>query len=395
MTAGLILAALDELRAQRLRVVLSALSIVVGITTLTLIVAAGQIGQAAATTALERQTGRPATLAISIQGTSTGGSLANDLPSRIRARAARLGGTASRYESLGGLTIIDGRTHVTQFRGVDLDLAAVRNLRVETGRWLAAGDASRYSPVAVANIAMANEVGLKGLGLPRSVTIRLGHDVSADVVGVVDDGEQQSNLYMLADSLEGWAVGGTVDRSLLVLVAPANVGSFSAELRREAAWWGTSLEIRRIDDPRSVEETVRLFQVSLAAIAALSLVTGGIGILNLGLVTVAYRVREFALRRAFGATRLQIFSLVLIEAVAMTVIAGFIGVLVAYASVELLLPLAAQVAFGAAIEISDLPPFPASAAAVGLLVSAILGVLAGIAPAARATRTSIIAGIRE
>jgi ABC-type antimicrobial peptide transport system permease subunit len=238
VTVGLVLAAIDELKAEKLRMVLSAISVIVGITTLTLIVAAGQIGQAAAAAALERQVGRPATLAVSIQGIGVGTVTASELLEHINVRAAALGATASRLESAGGQTVNDGLVRPTQLRGVDPELATVRGLRVESGRWLSSADAARYSPVAVVNLTMADEIGLKEPGLPQIITVRLGQDVSADVVGIVDDGEQQSNVYLPADMLERWMVGGVLNRSLLVLVSPDLVGSFSAELHRESAWWG-------------------------------------------------------------------------------------------------------------------------------------------------------------
>jgi len=119
------------------------------------------------------------------------------------------------------------------------------------------------------------------------------------------------------------------------------------------------------------------------------MVSGGLGILNLGLVTVRYRAREFAIRRAFGATRRQIFLIVLLETALVVVTAGAIGVVLAFAATLVLRTLAATV-----VDPADIPPFPIVAAAIAFIVSVVLGTLAGLAPARAATRGEIIRAIR-
>lgn len=88
------------------------------------------------------------------------------------------------------------------------------------------------------------------------------------------------------------------------------------------------------EDLITVTSTVfSLLTTFVAAIAAISLVVGGIGIMNIMLVSVTERTREIGLRKAVGATNIQILGQFLIEAVVLSIIGGFLGVAVAYAIV--------------------------------------------------------------
>src|SRR5437762_10835739 len=77
-------------------------------------------------------------------------------------------------------------------------------------------------------------------------------------------------------------------------------------------------------------QTKRLFNIVLGSIAAISLLVGGIGIMNIMLATVTERTREIGIRRALGAKRRDIIMQFLIEAVVQTTIGGFLGIAVGF-----------------------------------------------------------------
>ena len=135
-----------------------------------------------------------------------------------------------------------------------------------------------------------------------------------------------------------------------------------------------------------ITSTLTLFLVSVAAI---SLLVGGIGIMNIMLVSVTERTREIGLRKAVGAHRKDILYQFLLEAVFLTGIGGVIGIF-----------LGALFAFLAAIIISQFVGFgwafvfPVSAAALGLGVSALVGLVFGLYPARQAARKSPIEALR-
>jgi putative ABC transport system permease protein len=129
--------------------------------------------------------------------------------------------------------------------------------------------------------------------------------------------------------------------------------------------------------------------IFLASVAAISLVVGGIGIMNIMLVSVTERTREIGLRKAIGATEGEIMTQFLIEAVILTFLGGIIGVLFgAFVSV----------AFAFAINhfstIVWTYVFPINGAILGIVVSSVIGLVFGIFPARRAAKKNPIEALR-
>ena len=127
----------------------------------------------------------------------------------------------------------------------------------------------------------------------------------------------------------------------------------------------------------------------MGGIAGLVLLLGAVGLLNISMVTVKYRVREIGIRRSFGATSGRIFFGVMLESVVATFVAGVVGVMLAVAVVKSpwIQDLIAQ-------GISELPPFPVEAALIGIGAATAVGALAGLIPALVAVRVKVIDAIR-
>lgn len=131
----------------------------------------------------------------------------------------------------------------------------------------------------------------------------------------------------------------------------------------------------------TINSILGMLTLGLGGIAAISLVVGGIGIMNIMLVSVTERTREIGLRKALGATPRQILFQFLIEAALLSVIGGLIGLAIAYlGSLAIQAVFPAQVTLGAVI--------------LAFSVSAIVGVIFGAAPARRAARLSPIEALR-
>ncbi len=126
-----------------------------------------------------------------------------------------------------------------------------------------------------------------------------------------------------------------------------------------------------------------LITTAVAAIAGISLVVGGIGVMNIMLVSVTERTREIGLRKAIGATNRQILIQFLIEAVVLTVVGGIIGVAVAYAVVALITMLT---------DING--AFTLSTILLATGVSGAVGIAFGLMPAAKAARKHPIEALR-
>jgi putative ABC transport system permease protein len=131
-----------------------------------------------------------------------------------------------------------------------------------------------------------------------------------------------------------------------------------------------------------LDQTLGAFTLLLAAIAAISLVVGGIGITNIMLVSVTERTREIGIRKALGAPPSAILGQFLVESIILSLVGGAIGVAVGYA--------------GTLVPLGDFKPvvLPAAvAAAVG--VSAAIGIFFGAYPARRAARLRPIDALRR
>jgi putative ABC transport system permease protein len=127
----------------------------------------------------------------------------------------------------------------------------------------------------------------------------------------------------------------------------------------------------------------------LAAIASISLVVGGIGIMNIMLVSVTERTREIGLRKAVGATNNDILQQFLIESVLLTFAGGVVGIAVGAAIVGLVYVVLANFT-----TIGWVFAFPLSAVILGLVVSGVAGIAFGIYPANQAAHKNPIDALR-
>jgi len=131
------------------------------------------------------------------------------------------------------------------------------------------------------------------------------------------------------------------------------------------------------------EDSSRVMALLLAAVASVSLLVGGIGIMNIMLVSVTERTREIGLRRAVGARAGDILRQFLIEAVTLSLIGGLVGVLLGSAGAQLIGVLA-----GWPIQLSGL------ATALAVSFAAAIGIFFGYYPARKAARMSPIEALR-
>jgi putative ABC transport system permease protein len=165
----------------------------------------------------------------------------------------------------------------------------------------------------------------------------------------------------------------------------------------------TLRSLHRIDDPENddffvvtqegmveqIRSIIGSLTVFLSSVVAIALVVGGIGVMNIMLVSVTERTREIGLRKALGATERDIRNQFLLEAVILTGIGGVVGILIG-----------ASLSYVIAFAISNLAGlewegvFPLGAALLGLGVSTVVGLIFGLYPARRAARKSPIEALR-
>ena len=130
-------------------------------------------------------------------------------------------------------------------------------------------------------------------------------------------------------------------------------------------------------------QTQRVFNIVLAAIASISLLVGGIGIMNIMLASVLERTREIGVRRSIGATRRDVILQFLIEAITISFAGGTIGVLLGIGLSE---------GIAVATDIDTVVSLPA--VALAFLVSVTVGLVFGLLPAKRAAEYSPVVALR-
>lgn len=135
---------------------------------------------------------------------------------------------------------------------------------------------------------------------------------------------------------------------------------------------------------RQAEATKRTFNIVLGSIAGISLLVGGIGIMNIMLASVTERTREIGVRRAIGAKRRQIVSQFLIETIVLSTVGGLLGI-----ALGLLFPWLIT-------RFSDMPTIvPTYGIALSVCISVAVGVVFGIYPAMRAAKLDPIVALRH
>lgn len=135
----------------------------------------------------------------------------------------------------------------------------------------------------------------------------------------------------------------------------------------------------------NINSAIRNARVSGGIIAAISLIVGGIGIMNIMLASITERIREIGIRKAIGATSFDVFIQILVESIVIAIIGGIAGLIASMWLVNLL---------GYISPNDNLPQITAGSCIVAFSFSAGIGVLAGLFPAFKAARLDPIQALR-
>lgn len=393
--AAAVAEAWQELRIHRLRVLLSLIGVGVAVCALTTAVAVSSIAQQALVEQSEREGGRPTTYGI--YAFSESGEPPPPAETR-RVFSETMADFRITYHSAVGESeaqaiLPRGPRRVT-LRAVDVPYADLRRMVPEQGRWLNAKDAQNLSPAVVVDARLLKALGLGPDSLPATVTFGGETAITATIVGQVRKDEQSGGptAYILFDAYDRWFAANQplFDVSFQMWVPPKGAKALSkavsAQLRSQLP--GMEIGMDR-QDYADRGESFKTFKYAVGGISALILLLGALSLLNIALVTIKQRVREIGIRRSFGATTSRVFFSVMMESVVATFVAGLVGVIAAVGIVN-----SPLIADHIITNVTDIPPFPVSAAVLGLVVSLAVGSLAGLLPALIAVRVKIIDAIR-
>ncbi len=221
----------------------------------------------------------------------------------------------------------------TMINGVDTDYQVIRDWQTASGEFFAPEDVASMRKVAVLGMTVANQLfpGTDPVG--QEVQIR---NVPFDVVGVLSakgqtaSGSDSDDVVLIPHTTMKAALSG---RSFLpqILASTASEGDVAAaqeEIRvllRESRD-AEDFTVRNQNDlAEAAEGSTKVMTLLLAAIASISLLVGGIGIMNIMLVSVTERTREIGIRLAIGARGSDVLTQFLVESIVMGVLGGLIG----------------------------------------------------------------------
>jgi len=262
-------------------------------------------------------------------------------------------------------------------------------------------EADLRSGSAVCVIGNTVRVELFGPTNPIGTKIRIGR-ASCEVIGLLATkgqagmGDQDDTIIMPLSTLQRRLIGKTSPNDINQISISAREGADSIALIAEIS---KLMRQRRnlqnnqdnnfnIFDTRQIAETLgattQLMTMLLAAVAAVSLLVGGIGIMNIMLVSVTERTHEIGIRLAIGATAREVLLQFLIEAITLSCIGGLLGIILAFVLCYALAQMI-QVPFNFNTQIN----------LVAFLFSAIVGIVFGYTPARRAARLNPIDALRH
>ena len=432
-----------ELRRHGIRTVLTATGVTVAVTAFTMVAGIAEVARREIRAELEGVGGRPGTVRVSLHPEVELGPLqaarAADL---LRAGLSRYGARpAARVVPATSFTLRQDAAPlptegddpdeagcgaevpveaedaellvqpcVISLYGADTELLQVMGAELVAGRWLEPGDGTRAAvPVALPRD-LAERVRDVDHPTVESLVGSVLHDEDRRqpplvVVGIVGENAVASQLaspevafvpLQAVDRLFGGeeAVESEVTA---VGVVPSGAAETVAEAAAEdgeralglAGLSASPVSGERLDLAGALDQALRVLNLVLLVIGLVTMGLGAIGVLNVSLMTVRQRVREFGLRRAVGARPAQLGLLVLFESVLVTVLGGAVGVALAMGIAVVLMGLGVEPVRELGLA-GLLRP-----AALGLAVAAATGVAAGFLPALRAGRLTILEALRR
>jgi len=399
---------LDNLRSHKLRSFLTTLGVIFGVTA---VVSMLSIGEGAKRAAVEQ---------IKLLGTNNIRIRRLDLTPQQEAEADRLQSDGLTYRDgeiiRANLPHLDGvcplcflevevtradRQSSGRVIGTDVDYAEVTNFRPAEGRFLAAMDEREAKRVCVIGADVQHELFGQGNAINRRIKI---DDAWFTVVGVMQQKKVRkggTNVIAVRDiNKDIYIPIGTalkrftdadrpdkVDEIAVRVASEDQVLPMADVLKRLLARTNHTAKDYEIVIPAELlaqsQRTQRLFNVVMGSIAAISLLVGGIGIMNIMLASVTERTREIGIRRAVGASRSDVLSQFLNETVLVSVAGGLMGIVLG-----VIMAKAINLFAGWETVIS------LAGVLVAFTISAAIGIVFGLYPARKAAELDPIEALR-
>ncbi len=388
---------LESLRGNKLRSFLTMLGIIMGVFSIIAIVATGNAIKVYVNTEFEKIGSN--TVVVQTRNDGPVDSLTMADVDIIRDAIPDLKNVAPYYTGSGGTVRIDTKTRRLLFNGVVPVSREQSSIEIMDGRYITESDVKTRAKVCLISASTAYQVYRRTgvVGEKFTFRARTGETVSLTVVGIIES-QIDTLTSMFGDEAPvpihlpittAMELAGNRDVSEIRLVMP------ESDMLREAGVQA----VKALEFVHGVEQAytaassddvltqlnniLGMIQIALGIIAAVTLAVGGIGIVNILLVSVTERTREIGVRKALGAKRRDIVWQFVAEAVLMTGFSGIIGI-------------AMGVGAGSVISaVIDIPPVvDLPTVILAFLFSLVLGLGFGVYPAKRAADLDPIESLR-
>ncbi len=408
---GVFIAAWYDVRTRPLRTLATVAGMVAAIAALVTIDAAGVLSRNGSSDYLRRQFGQPATMEISVSDSATAGRRAR-ISALLPGALARAGvPLVSGYAGVHGVGLAGERSTVVDAAIVDATYRSIRVVDLLAGVFPAqAGPVGASRGVLDEEIArqlgwepgqaVGRQLGLVVSGTDANPDLRTRRAVPVVVDAVMRHpagGNSAAPGLLVVGGFDVASGGLAPDSGGRPPVWLARVASDDVSYLREVVSsmdrdLGVSglLGVRRLDQDETLAPVIDQQTRTARIVAWVAMAVGGLGMVGVGISTVRERGRELGIRRALGAPRAAIFFGIIVETVLNVLVAAVVAI-----------PLAALVVYllPGQLVVSGVPSppdavLPLSSAVRGIAAATVVGLLAGVVPAARAARLSVITAIR-
>jgi putative ABC transport system permease protein len=380
---------INSILANKLRSFLTMLGVIIGVCAVIILVSIGQGTTASITESIESMGSNLITVRVMGRGTTT--TLTYD---EAKAFADLDGVAACAPVVSGSVTIKYGTSEMENISlmGVDSDYKTVRNRTIQGGRDIMSLDVDKRQKSAVLGVEVVNEVFPAGTN-PVGKTVQInGTDFT--VIGVLNEsgssmGTSNDEVILIPISTAQRFLNSSGISMVYVSAENAEVSSLAvaainnelyAKFKEDEDAYRVSSQDDMLATVSDISQTMSLM---LGGIAGISLLVGGIGIMNIMLVSVTERTREIGIRKAIGARRRDILIQFIIEAAVVSGIGGIIGVIVGWGGCILVTSVAG-------INTAVSPPI----IMIAFVFSLVIGIIFGYLPARKAAGLKPVDALR-
>jgi putative ABC transport system permease protein len=392
--------AFSALLRNKMRSMLTMLGVIIGVGAVVLM---QSMGRGATAYVGEAISGLGSNMLIVVPGTPHGmATMTQGVPlfttgdvDAIRRQAHDVGYISAAGQSMRRVVVGSNNRSVT-VTGVMPEYFSIRSWGAATGRVFGPEEERTGAVVCVIGQTVSDTLFLGQSPIGKDIRV---HDLACRVIGVLESkgasafGMDQDDIVFLPFSTFSHRIMGSDRVGVLIASAvsedriddaKAQIGETLRRRRHLAKGADDDFAVR---DPREIQALLQmvtgLLTTLLAGVAAVSLVVGGIGLMNIMLVSVTERTREIGVRLALGARGTDILTQFLVEAVALSAVGGVIGIAFGLA-----------IAYGASLLLHIPFVVPGIAGPIALGVSVLVGIVFGVVPARKAARLNPLAALR-